>query len=95
MLSRLAVAARIALILALAVLTGPTPALSGDRVVFCGADGVKRVVVFDFETGEPAAPAPTLHECEECVGAPKFILAGATALPHTHGRGAASAAGGV
>ncbi|MEM8752833.1 MAG: hypothetical protein AAGF90_07645, partial [Pseudomonadota bacterium] len=41
------------------------------------------------------APAPTFHDCEDCVGAPKFILAAAAAIPPTQAREAASAASAV
>lgn len=64
---------RIALILMLAAFTGPSPAMSADGVVICGADGVKRVVVFDFETGAPTPAAPSFHECDHCALAAPFL----------------------
>lgn len=68
------------LILLVAFLTGPVAAQAGDRFVICGADGAKRLVAFDFETGAPAPVAPAFHDCEDCLFAAPFLLATASSV---------------
>ena len=59
---------RALLIAIFALFGGPQPAAAGgDHTVICGADGLKRVVVFNFETGAPE-PAPIgIEDCEKCL----------------------------
>lgn len=39
----------------------------GEAVVICGADGAKRVVIFDFDTGAPVEADASLGFCNDCV----------------------------
>ncbi|MEM7545442.1 MAG: hypothetical protein AAF367_07905 [Pseudomonadota bacterium] len=77
---------RIVLIALIALATGPRPAsAAGDRVVICGIDGLKRTVVFNFETGEPETETG-FETCAQCIGCAPVLAAdnqvlSSTALP--------------
>ena len=66
---RSALILRLLLIAVLAIFSGPRPSLAAvtDGVVICGADGVKRAVLFDFETGAPATPDKVFEHCPHCL----------------------------
>ena len=61
----------------------------GETVVICGGDGVKRTVVFDFETGKPVEETIAIGFCEDCLtppigpppGAPATLTAPAAQQP--------------
>lgn len=68
MKSRFSISIRLLIIAALVTLTGPRPLMAdGERVVICGGDGLKRVVVFDFETGAPAETPVGFENCADCI----------------------------
>ncbi|MEM7522506.1 MAG: hypothetical protein AAF360_01850 [Pseudomonadota bacterium] len=72
---------KLVLVLCFALFNGPVPtAAMGEQVVICGADGAKRVVVFDFETGAPVDPAPVFEHCADCLAS---VAAAAPALAPT------------
>ncbi len=63
-------------LLAFALFGGALPvAASGDHVVICGADGVKRIVAFDFETGTPIEVEIAEPECQDCFGIAPILIA--------------------
>lgn len=74
---RFLTAFRLLTLLSFALFGGALPvAASGEHVVICGADGVKRIVAYDFETGQPVEAESAVPECQDCFGlAPLLILA--------------------
>lgn len=67
---------RLLTLLAFALFGGALPvAASGDHVVICGADGVKRIVSFDFETGKPVEVELIAPECQDCFGFAPLLTA--------------------
>ena len=78
---RVIIALRLLTLLAFAFVGGALPvAASGDHVVICGADGVKRVVTFDFETGQPVEVEIAEPECQDCFGFSPVLPASRTNL---------------
>lgn len=62
-------------LLAFAIFGGALPvAASGDHVVICGADGVKRIVAYDFETGQPVEVEIAEAECQDCFGIAPILI---------------------
>lgn len=71
---------RLLTLLAFALFGGALPvAASGDHIVICGADGVKRIVAYDFETGKPVEAGLEDHECQDCFGIAPMLVASPTA----------------
>ena len=88
---------RLLTLLAFALFGGALPVVaSGDHVVICGADGVERLVAYDFETGKPVDVEIAEPECQDCFGAapllvaqpdfPPFDTAKSSHLPHAKDR---------
>ena len=77
---RIVTVIRILTLLAFALFGGALPvAASGDHVVICGADGVKRVVAYDFDAGQPVETDSAEAECQDCFGAAPLLMAAAGA----------------
>lgn len=67
---------RLFTLIAFALFGGALPvAASGDHVVICGSDGVKRIVAFDFETGTPVEADIAEPECQDCFGVAPVLIA--------------------
>ena len=82
---RILTAFRVFTLLAFALFGGALPvAASGDHVVICGADGVKRVVAYDFETGKPVEVELTEADCQDCFGIAPLLIASPSFTPNTH-----------
>ena len=74
---RMIAAFRLLTLLAFALFGGALPVMAtGEHVVICGADGVKRIVAFDFETGKPIESAIDEAECQDCFGLAPFLTPG-------------------
>lgn len=67
---------RLVTLLTFALFGGAMPvAASGEHVVICGADGVKRIVAYDFETGAPVDVELEDPECQDCFGIAPILIA--------------------
>lgn len=67
---------RLLTVLAFALFGGALPvAASSDHVVICGADGVKRIVAYNFETGTPVDVEFEEPECQDCFGMAPILIA--------------------
>ena len=87
---RFGTAFRLLTLICFALFGGAMPAVaSGEHVVICGADGVKRVVAYDFETGAPVETSLAEAECQDCFGVTPILIAS----PSPPSRGAVSEAG--
>ena len=74
-------AIRLLTLLAFALFGGAMPvAASGDHVVICGADGAKRIVAYDFETGKPIEVEIAEPECQDCFGITPILIAAPTTV---------------
>ncbi len=77
---RMTSALRLLTLIAFALFGGALPvAAAADHAVICGADGVKRVVAYDFETGKPIEVDLAEADCQDCFGVSP-ILGAAPAL---------------
>jgi hypothetical protein len=70
------------LIIALALFATPrVMAADGVSAVICAADGMRRVVLFDFETGAPIEQIVTFRACDHCLSPPIAPGADAVTVP--------------
>lgn len=73
---RFVTAFRLLMLLAFALFGGALPvAASSDHIVICGADGEKRIVAFDFETGIPIDVEIAKPVCQDCFGVTPLLIA--------------------
>lgn len=70
------------LVIALALFAAPrVMAADGVSTVICAADGSRRVVLFDFETGAPVEKTVTFETCDQCLSPPMVPGADAATAP--------------
>lgn len=79
---------RLLTLLAFALFGGALPvAAQGEHAVICGADGVKRIVAYDFETGQPVEVEIFEPECQDCFGVATILIETPEFAPFNRSRG--------